>query len=497
MQGRSNTGGGSRPFSTTNPFRTAAADPSLNQYKADQQFQDWAASQLGNSTHSSFSGSYNIDDDFNGIGRGQTSPSRSGHLSPRVLKQPSTNPFLDDLESIPDSPPIGRNTQRQQQAPPPPPPPSQSVSKNNFSTSTEEKERLRQRYLTEERTIPSSNPTIPPPPSYEEAAGRQKAKDNIYPQEKSSSDRSHRSHRSHSHHHRDREHERGTTDRKKSTSQSKKEKRKSKMPKNVDTIDKMDVTALFGGSFHHDGPFDACTPHRNKNNKAAPVMAFPVDGPNSTIGGASSKQSAMDEVFGRDDVDDDNDLYKLKGGNSTKDAIRTNIGDFKQMDAKNKATLVHGPITGALGSTTFLDGAPVDGGYSDNAGLQRNKSISYRMRDSNNNNKTSNGNLRRNMTTNTHSSSRYNSDLNYSNSNNNTSRFNGGGGAATRNMRTTGNVPRITRTQSDNADMGSVIGNQDDNEDVYLGVRFDPSAKKKSTGSKLLSRVKSLKVGRK
>ncbi|CAI4377185.1 CMF_collapsed_G0013050.mRNA.1.CDS.1 [Saccharomyces cerevisiae] len=63
--------------------------------------------------------------------------------------------------------------------------------------------------------------------------------------------------RSSSHHHREAS---------SSSTPSKKGKRKSKVivPKNVDTIDKLDVTGLFGGSFHHDGPFDAVTRGGNK-----------------------------------------------------------------------------------------------------------------------------------------------------------------------------------------------------------------------------------------
>ncbi|GMF01466.1 unnamed protein product [[Candida] boidinii] len=81
-------------------------------------------------------------------------------------------------------------------------------------------------------------------------------------------------------------------------------------PKNLDTIDKLDVTGFFGGgAFHHDGPFDACTPHRNKDNKAAPVMAFPVDGPNSSLkmpASVNRKAETMDMVFG---IRDEDPLY--------------------------------------------------------------------------------------------------------------------------------------------------------------------------------------------
>ncbi|GMF07737.1 unnamed protein product [Ambrosiozyma monospora] len=84
-------------------------------------------------------------------------------------------------------------------------------------------------------------------------------------------------------------------------------------PKNLDTIDKLDVTGFFsGGGFHHDGPFDACTPHRNKNSRAAPVMAFPADGPNNSIKGVApvnNKEQQFDMVFG---ISEEDPLYTTK-----------------------------------------------------------------------------------------------------------------------------------------------------------------------------------------
>ncbi|EDO14956.1 hypothetical protein Kpol_365p12 [Vanderwaltozyma polyspora DSM 70294] len=185
-----------------------------------------------------------------------------------------------------------------------------------------------------------------------------------------------------------------------------KSKKKLPIPKNVDTIDKLDGTGIFGRSFHHDGPFDAITPHRNKNNKAPPVMAFPADSANNTIAGATMKKSVMNEVFGREDLDDNdtlynmdrrNDLnrgpqstmYKLGGGNSssnTVDAIKPNLRDITHFDTKINTEPVSGPTTMGLGSTTFLDGAPASSsaireqqqskGYYRGTGSQRKKPLS-------------------------------------------------------------------------------------------------------------------------
>src|SRR3569833_4754356 len=38
--------------------------------------------------------------------------------------------------------------------------------------------------------------------------------------------------------------------------------------------------------FHHDGPIDALTPHRNRNGKRAPKQAFPKDSLNNVLGGS-------------------------------------------------------------------------------------------------------------------------------------------------------------------------------------------------------------------
>lgn len=42
----------------------------------------------------------------------------------------------------------------------------------------------------------------------------------------------------------------------------------------VDVIDKLDYSGIGSATFHHDGPFDACAPSRNKNKTKAPMHAF-------------------------------------------------------------------------------------------------------------------------------------------------------------------------------------------------------------------------------
>ncbi|KAL6949995.1 hypothetical protein ACO0QE_000664 [Hanseniaspora vineae] len=314
----------------------------------------------------------------------------------------------------------------------------------------EEKERLRQRYLGEENV--QSQPThrsrtadADLPPSYDEVAqsynkskppkptdskhassssssrNRSGSNGDMLNQRSSqhrSSGNSHHHHHHHSSsgHHRD---ENGTRHRSSSSSKKKSKSTKPVIAKNVDTIDKLDVTGLFGGAFHHDGPFDACTPHRNKNTKVAPVLAFPKDGPNTSLAGTvpadRSYNKKMNQVFGTQNVDEDADadeeiyysantpmtrrgrngeIVKNSGtsggvkvsslqqrpsynqkyaktsfsGSPPAASIVTspstdtiaavkNTSSVHNFDTKQRDK-VHGPLSQGLGSTTFLDGAP-------------------------------------------------------------------------------------------------------------------------------------------
>ncbi|CAI4051808.1 hypothetical protein N7582_005291 [Saccharomyces uvarum] len=293
-------------------------------------------------------------------------------------------------------------------------------------------------------------------PSYEEAAGKQKQQA-PYPKEKkhSSGSDSHQHghrHRRSSHNHRDR-------DKQKSKSRS-----KVKPPKNVDTIDKMDVTGLFGGSFHHDGPFDACTPQRNKDNKVAPVLAFPADGPNNTVGGGTSKKSTLDEVFGRETVDEDpsrlNNLQdraylynKANSSTTTLDAIKPNKKNITQFDSKMKTELVHGPTTMGLGSTTFLDGAPA-----------------------------STAAIRQDVINHAQESRRKNS-------------ISRKKSLPRRHLQVNNNNLKLVKTHSGHLEQNETSDNPTTASTTY-GSGYDDVARNENTGNKLLRRVKSLKTGK-
>ncbi|SCV01757.1 LAME_0G18272g1_1 [Lachancea meyersii CBS 8951] len=451
-----------RRLSSNNPFRTDSVVQQQQTYQSDEEFQKWVSS---NAIHSPYKTSANAGSG-SGSGAGQFYHKSSSLLSftdsieeepseslPRVSsprsgsdmrssmtppqRPASKNPFLEDLspQSATDD---------------------ASTASSTYPTAQEEKDRLRRRYLEHTPIDDHSLPAEDLPPAYDEVAGPKK--DAARPREKSASSRSHR-HRSHQHASRDRsEREKSGSSRSSGTHQpSSSSQRKSSrdkkhssssssskpLAKNVDTIDKLDVTGLFGGAFHHDGPFDACTPHRNRNQKVAPVMAFPANGPNSSIAGAANSKSPMKEVFGQESVDDDDTyLYASRpyhqvnnaSSTATVDAIKPNSRKITQFDTKAQTQLVHGPTTDGLGSTTFLDGAPAKGAQN-----------SY--------------NRLHPLSADTRKQERL----------------------------------QLTKTHSGHLEYDNV----DPDEDVYVGGRIDPAAKKSASGNKFMRRVKSLKVGRK
>lgn len=153
----------------------------------------------------------------------------------------------------------------------------------------------------------------------------------------------------------------------------------------LDTIDRLDVTGFFGpGNFHHDGPFDACTPHRNKHTKKAPVAAYAVDGPNNSVSGIDPNRDRFaneNQVLARADNEAFQDFSVTKPGRSLpKD----------NFDPHAKVNPIHGYASAGLGSTTFLDGAPASRqeavaaqATQQQQGLGRKKSLVQRLRGGN------------------------------------------------------------------------------------------------------------------
>ncbi|KAL6158086.1 hypothetical protein ACJBU6_03891 [Exserohilum turcicum] len=125
-------------------------------------------------------------------------------------------------------------------------------------------------------------------------------------------------------------------------------------PQGLDLIDKLDVTGIYGPSMiHHDGPYDAVQPHRNrKKDQRAPMEAFPAGSANNSLGGAGPLNTKidLDRIHGR-------------GAEGFTDFGNTDI-DWKkrtqatEYSAKAPEHIVHGEQSNGLGTSTFLEGAP-------------------------------------------------------------------------------------------------------------------------------------------
>lgn len=138
--------------------------------------------------------------------------------------------------------------------------------------------------------------------------------------------------------------------------------------------------ANFRKVFHHDGPFDACNPHRNaKKDRRAPMEAFPVGSANMALGGAGPVSSRLDL-----------DKFHGRGQESFTEYAATRKVDTTVVDPTLRAAPVHGEESYGLGTSTFLDGAPAsrnalqrresEDPAAEGPGLSRKKSIAQRFR---------------------------------------------------------------------------------------------------------------------
>ncbi|CUS12827.1 unnamed protein product [Tuber aestivum] len=169
----------------------------------------------------------------------------------------------------------------------------------------------------------------------------------------------------------------------------------------LDVIDKLDVTGVYGtGLFHHDGPYDACNPHRNAKNsrRLAPVHAFPADSANNALSGFGPVNAKADHshVFGNRDPEAFHDFT----ASGRRPSAPGELGSTKAVgafDPKKNVDIVHGDETPGLGTSTFLDGTLASraavqksesaddrprspNGMSNGGGLQRKKSLAQKIR---------------------------------------------------------------------------------------------------------------------
>ena len=182
--------------------------------------------------------------------------------------------------------------------------------------------------------------------------------------------------------------------------------RSNRKDRRLDIIDKLDVTSIYGtgskyhGSsfsslssirlmltiivFHHDGPFDACNPHRNRRGmRTAPMQAFPKGSSNMALGGSGPNNSNIDL-----------DLFhgRMEEGHTDFSTAASRNAETGVIDPTARVDPIHGPQSMGLGTSTFLDGAPAsrsamarhqtenENGLGPNGGLARKKSLAQRLR---------------------------------------------------------------------------------------------------------------------
>ncbi|KAI9774385.1 MAG: hypothetical protein M1840_004279 [Geoglossum simile] len=163
----------------------------------------------------------------------------------------------------------------------------------------------------------------------------------------------------------------------------------------LDLIDKLDVTSIYGtGLFHHDGPFDACNPHRNRNSRRAPIQAFPKGSANNSLGGAPIDPKNVDhsQYYGNRDAEAFTD-FSASGADpqSYGGKYRSGVERTEAFNATARVDPVHGDETLGLGTSTFLEGAPASRTAMQrreseteanlkSGGLQRKKSLAQKIR---------------------------------------------------------------------------------------------------------------------
>ncbi|KAK1969061.1 Pal1 cell morphology protein [Colletotrichum sublineola] len=168
-----------------------------------------------------------------------------------------------------------------------------------------------------------------------------------------------------------------------------KDKDPKKPSRRLDIIDQLDATSIYGtGLFHHDGPFDAANPHRNrKGSRRAPMHAFAKDSLNMSLGGSGPLNKRPDHAtfLGNHDGDASADFATSAARNMERK------NDPAVFDPRSRGSIVYGEESLGLGASTFLEGTPaaraaIQRTQAEQAqqtaaeGLGRSKSIAQRIR---------------------------------------------------------------------------------------------------------------------
>ncbi|EGY19680.1 uncharacterized protein VDAG_01696 [Verticillium dahliae VdLs.17] len=173
-------------------------------------------------------------------------------------------------------------------------------------------------------------------------------------------------------------------------------KDKEKKPqRKLDVIDQLDHTSLFGGGFHHDGPFDAVNPNRNrKGSRRAPMQAFPEDSLNMSLGGSGPLNKNPDHATFMGNGTDEAFKEYSTGVNKYGYNYPSARGEMPVFDPSARTTMLHGEESLGLGTSTFLEGTPAtrtaiqkleaeQAEQAKNEGMQRKKSLAHRIRNLN------------------------------------------------------------------------------------------------------------------
>lgn len=145
--------------------------------------------------------------------------------------------------------------------------------------------------------------------------------------------------------------------------------------------------------FHHDGPFDALNPHRNRNRaRRAPMQAFPKDSLNNSLGGSGPLNKTADHsTFMGQGNDEAFREFSYKTAGTPDNDTRGAGSKPRIIDPIARGDAIHGESSVGLGTSTFLEGTPaartaIVRTREDQArefaegGLQRKKSLAQRIR---------------------------------------------------------------------------------------------------------------------
>lgn len=171
-------------------------------------------------------------------------------------------------------------------------------------------------------------------------------------------------------------------------------KDKKPVSRKLDIIDQLDATSIYGtGIFHHDGPFDALNPHRNRHgSRRAPMQAFPEGSLNNTLGGAGPLNARPDHATFLGHHGDEAFQEWSAGGKDQPPPPRK--GETPVFDPLSRGNVLHGDESLGLGTSTFLEGTPAArtaiqkreeerAAEVQTEGLQRKKSLAHRIRNIN------------------------------------------------------------------------------------------------------------------